>query len=310
MKHTFIHIALTLAVAVATTSCQQCDRNKTTDGFRVEVESKPIDEASMQDDLNKSKTILYTIPSPIEMASIIKETGTRYDENLLSSLHQASKYSSNLKMALNLGIYSTDMSFASIFNQSQKTVEYLNSLKALTERLGIVQLLDDNTIRRMEEKRASKDEMLNIISEVYINANQYLNENNRKNIAVMVLTGGWTEGIYIALNLVDTNKKNKGLTERIVAQKMALSTIMSVIDSNNPNDTDEDLNYLKTKMLEIKTIFDEVILEDASFPVVKTDPDTHITTIKASGVGTLSAEVLEVLREKVNEIRQEFISIQ
>ncbi len=306
MKKIFL---LSICVAGMLSACG--DRNKTTDGFQAEVQQgKEVDKSAMEDDLNKSKTILYTIPSPIEMATIIKEAGSKYDDALLSDLSRSSKYTTNLKMAMNLGIYTTDMSFASIFNQSQKTVDYLNSLKVMTEKLGINQLLDENTIKRMDEKRASKDEMLTTISEVYMNANQYLNENNRMNVAVMVLTGGWVEGIYIALNLVDVNNQNQALTERIVAQKMALATVLNIIDSNNPNDEDEDLNYIRGKMNEIKEIFDEVVIEDATFPSVTNDPDNHRSMIKAGHSGNLSPEILKLLQEKVNEIRTEFIAVE
>ena len=108
----------------------------------------------------------------------------------------------------------------------------------------------------MEAQSSSKDEMLNIVSEVYMNANQYLMENNRKNIAAEVMVGGWTEGLYIALNIIkNSEKSNKQLTERIIAQKLALSTVLNILETNNPNGYDDDLTYLTGKMQEIKIIF-------------------------------------------------------
>ena len=144
------------AVAVLT-SCQ-CNRPQSTGGFDDSFDTLAVSE-SMEDDLNKSKTILYTLPSPIEMASLIKESDVKYNEDMLNDIGLADKYSGTLKMAINLGMYSTDMSFASMFNQSQKTVEYFSALKDLSGKLGIVNLIDENTIARMEEKSTSKEDI-------------------------------------------------------------------------------------------------------------------------------------------------------
>ena len=260
----------------------------------------------MEEDLNKSKTILYTLPSPIEMASLIKESDVKYNEDMLNDIGLADKYSGTLKMAINLGMYSTDMSFASMFNQSQKTVEYFSALKDLSGKLGIVNLIDENTIARMEEKSTSKEDILKVISDVYMDVNQYLTENNRKNVAVMVLTGGWTEGLYIALSLVG-DKPNTQLNERIVAQKLALATVVNILEKTNPNGTDEDITYLQNKMNEIKVVFDEVRVELLGEVEAETNSETKTTFIKANCENEVSQDVLVLLKEKVTEIRNEFI---
>lgn len=309
MKNSLLICAATASVAMLLASCQ-CNRSQTTDEFAPDTTANTVDNSTMQDDLNKSKTIIYTLPSPLEMASIIKESGVRYDEDLLHDLSLSEQYSSNLQMALNLGIYAADMSFASIFNENQRAVDYLNSLRSLTERLGIVQLLDEETIKELEEKRSSKDEILNIITEVYQNANAYLTENNRKNISVMVLIGGWTEGFYIALNLTDPARPNKALTERIIAQKMALNTVMSILSDTNADGSDADLNYVQQKMTEVKMIFDEVRIEDGGKVMANTDSNAHLTKITASSTGVLSPDLLELLKQKVTEVRNEFVTLQ
>lgn len=291
------------AVAVLT-SCQ-CNRPQSTGGFDDSFDTLAVSE-SMEEDLNKSKTILYTLPSPIEMASLIKESDVKYNEDMLNDIGLADKYSGTLKMAINLGMYSTDMSFASMFNQSQKTVEYFSALKDLSGKLGIVNLIDENTIARMEEKSTSKEDILKVISDVYMDVNQYLTENNRKNVAVMVLTGGWTEGLYIALSLVG-DKPNTQLNERIVAQKLALATVVNILEKTNPNGTDEDITYLQNKMNEIKVIFDEVRVELLGEVEAETNSETKTTFIKANCENEVSQDVLVLLKEKVTEIRNEFI---
>ncbi|MBQ3635060.1 MAG: hypothetical protein II951_05515 [Bacteroidales bacterium] len=262
---------------------------------------------SSEEDLNKSKTILYTMPAPIEMASLIKETGVRFDDQLLHDLSAANKYNTNLKMALSLGAYATDMSVSGMFSQSQKMVDYLKTLKDITRRLGIVQIMDENAIRKLEGTNVSKDEMLNVISEVYMNTNQYLTENNRRNVATMVMAGGWVEGLYLALNLIDTNHLNKDIVERIIAQKLALATMQNIVDSENSKGEDADLTYISEKMQEIKAIFDYVEIAKVGRVSALTDPETKTTAIKANTSGELNTEIVNALKQTVTNIRNEFV---
>ena len=296
------------SLAICSIIITSCNKSKTTSTIEENYDVTVADEASAKDALNKSKTILYTIPAPVEVASFIKESGAKYDEDLLHDINKANSYDTNLKMALNLGIYTTDMSFTNIFEQSQKVVDYITSLKRLTERLGIVQLIDEETINKIEAQSSSKEELLNIVSEVYMNANQYLTENNRKNISAEVMVGCWTEGLYIALNLINNSEKsNRQLTERVIAQKLALATIMNILETSNPNGYDDDLTYLTNKMQEIRIIFDEVKAEPQGQVIATTDASAHLTTIKANIKSEISPEIMHLLTEKVNQIRKEFI---
>lgn len=303
--------SLIVSVSAAALALAACSRTQTTQNFD-SVDS--LDNSAVQadslidDDLNKSKTILYTLPAPVEMASIIKETGVKFDDRILHNLAVAGKYNTNVKMALNLGIYATDMSVSGMFEQSQRMVDYLNVLKDLTKRLGIVNVLDENAISKMDKADMTKEELLDVISEVYMNTNHYLAENNRRNIATVVMAGGWVEGLYIALNLVDSKKLNKQIVERIVAQKLTLATLLNIIESMDKDGTDEDLAYLKGKFLEIKTIFDYVELEKVGRVSAVTDPDTKTTTITANIAGELNADILDALKTAVSDVRNEFVN--
>jgi hypothetical protein len=63
------------------------------------------------DDIDKAKKIFYSLPSPLETAMLIKSAGADYNEQLLNPLGNVEKYTTNKSMALNLGIYTTDLSF-------------------------------------------------------------------------------------------------------------------------------------------------------------------------------------------------------
>ena len=287
-----------------------CSRTQTTANFDSAEATDAVvaaQDSLATEDLNKSKTILYTLPAPVEMASIIKQTGVKFNDQLLNDLSKSPKYTTNLKMGINLGIYATDMSVSGMFEQSQRMVDYLNAIKDLTKRLGIMKVLDEAAIEKLDKSDISKQEALDVISQVYMNTNQYLTENNRRNIATIVMAGGWTEGLFLALNLVDPNKLNKSVVERIVAQKLTMTTMLNILDSMDPEGMDSDLVYLKSKMLEVKSIFDLVELTKVGRVSAITDPDTKTTTITANMAGELNPDILVALKQKVSEIRAEFV---
>ncbi len=264
-----------------------------------------VDEQLLED-FNKSKLIFYSLPSPLETAMLIKRAGATYDPDLLNDLENLSKYNTNLKMALNLGVYSADMSYTSLFDQTQNTLKYMGASRKLAEQLGILGAIDETTIRRLEENMNNREVVMDIISETFMNSNAYLTENDRPTIAVMVLVGGWVEGLYIATQLTNGSlDKNPRLIDRIVYQKLSLQTVLSLLDNHQNN---SDIRYLTGKMEELKAIFDEIRIVTTSKVEAETIPEKQMTIIRSEAETFMSNEVFERLIKKVVEIRNEFIS--
>ena len=264
-----------------------------------------VNEKAMED-FNKSKLIFYSLPSPLETAMLIKRAGATYDEDLLNPLNNIDKYNTNIKKALNLGIYSADLSYTSLFDQTQSTVKYMANAKKLADGLGILNAIDDNTIKKLENNMNNREVVLDIISETFMNSNAYLSEENRPVMAVSVLVGGWVEGLYIATKLTKGSLvNNKKLIERIVYQKLSLYTVLNLLEQYKSNN---DAGYLQSKMEELKVIFDQVKIINTSKVETTTDVKNKVTTIKADSEIDISQEVFDKLMKKVDEIRTEFIS--
>ena len=104
----------------------------------------PNDE--MMEEFAKSKLIFYSLPSPLETAMLIKRSGASFNEELLNPLENIDKYTTNKKMALNLGVYSADLSYTSLFDQTQSSIKYMANAKRLADGLGILDAIDESTI--------------------------------------------------------------------------------------------------------------------------------------------------------------------
>ncbi len=255
-------------------------------------------------DLNNTKKIIYSLPSPLETAMLLKSAGASYNEELLNPVDNVSKYTTNKKMALNLGIYTTDLSFASLFDQTQTSIEYMNASKEIADRLGVIDVFKDSTIRRLEDNVNNRDVIMDIISETFMSSSAYLKENNRAAISTIVLIGGWIEGLYIATELVNqTSFDNNKLVDRIADQKFTLDIVIKIIEKYSYH---EDVASMLVTMKEVKDIFDKIEIRSTKIEPVK-DKDNNITVLQSNSKISITPEVFNELSNKVKTIRKNFI---
>lgn len=296
------YTAAILLIAFLISGCKS-DKQKTRSD-EIKLDETELD-ASLLDDINSAKKIFYSLPSPLETALLIKSAGAIYDEELLNPVENTSNYTTNRSMALNLGIYTTDLSFASLFDQTQTSIRYMNAAKEMADGLGILDAIDDNTIARLEENINNRDAIMDIISETFMSSSSFLTENERPALASIVLVGGWIEGLYIASNLVgdDPIEDNK-LVERIVDQKLSFDIVLKLLEDNQDN---TDVVGIMNDLNELKTTYDKITITTTEIQVVP-DEESNVTVLKSESTINITPAVFKELQEKVNELRTNFIS--
>ncbi len=269
-----------------------------------------ITEDDIFNDVNQAKKIFYSLPSPLETAMLIKSAGADYDEELLNSLDNVDKYTTNMSMALNLGIYTTDLSFASLFDQTQTSISYMEAAKKMAEGLDITDAINNETIKRLEQNLNNRDVIMDIISETFLNSSSFLKENDRQSVAAIVLVGGWIEGLYIATQLVGNKPiENNRLVDRISEQKLSFNIVQRMLEDNRKDESgeeNEDIVDLMVQLKELKTSFDKVKVETSE---IKIEPnnETNVTTLKSQSKITITPEAFNQLKENVRTLRTNFI---
>lgn len=301
-------ITFIFVVAVGILSSCQSNGSKSKqqdEEHKLKDSAEKVDNKLMSE-FNKSKLIFYSLPSPLETAMLIKRSGARFDAEILNPLNNASKYNTNLKMALNLGVYGADLSYTSLFDQTQSSIQYMAASKKLASGLNILDTIDEETIKKLEDNMNNRDAVIEIISETFMDSHNYLKDNDRPIISVAMLVGGWVEGLYLATSLTNGSmENNKRLLDRIIYQKLSLITVLNLLESYEGN---EDIAYLQNKMLELKDIFEQIKIVNTSNVIAETDSENRTTTIKADSETYISDQTFKTLLKKVDEIRTEFIS--
>lgn len=295
----FVSTPILIGVAFFLASCSGGNKNSSKD---IAVDSADL-ERDIFADISHAKQIFYSLPSPLESAMMIKSSGSSFSENLLNPISNVNKYTTNRSMAVNMGAYITDLSYASLFDQAQTTIKYLEAAKKLADGLGITDAIDKSTIDRLEENINNRDIILDIISETFMSTTAFLKDNDRQPLATISLIGGWVEGLYLATQLAGTGPlEGNKIVDRIVDQKLSLEMVVKLMESSKDN---ADIQSISAQINDLKKVYDKITIKSSKIqPVV--DEKTKVTTLKSTSSSDINPEVFNELKETVKTIRTNF----
>ena len=284
-------------------------RKKSQEGKEVGIEDF-LTEEDIFDDIDKAKKIFYSLPSPLETAMFLKSAGVTYNETVLNELANVEKYSTNKSKALNLGIYTTDLSFACLFDQAQTSLKYMDATKQLATEMGISDAIDEETMKRLEQNLNKRDVVMDIISETFLNSSSYLKENDQQDVAAMVLVGGWIEGLYIGTQMVGNNPvQGNKLVDRIAEQKLSFSIVERMLQDNTKNlrgEENRDIIELINELHALKTAFDKIEVQTSAVKIDEEDT-AAVTTLKSQTKIKVTPEAFAELQAAVKSLRNNFV---
>jgi len=267
--------------------------------------SIPKDKAAVVEDIKQAEKIFNALPSPLESAMLIKSVGARFDESLLNPIGNVNSYVTNKSMALNLGIYTCDLSFASLYEQTQLIIDYMNAAKKMADGLGILKAIEQSQIDKLEENINNSEVIMEIVSETFMNSNSYLSDNGQPAIAAMVLVGGWFEGLYISTQLIDMKDFNGNkLVGRIIDQKLSIDILIHLLESSKGNPAVDDLIIQVQKL---KVVFDKIKITTSKIRP-EFDKTSNSTILKSQIKTDMTPEVFKELSVTVSEIRKTFVN--
>lgn len=235
-----------------------------------ENESAEFD-AAKEELKQKIEDVAYNIPSPTEVPYLVEATGADYNSDFLNPKESVDNYMSTFsKSAVNLGVYASDIAYLSSYNQTQESLDYLQTIKQLADHLGVVSALDEVVIKRFEDNIDSKDSLEALINNSVNNVDKYLKDEQRNKVAALVTAGSFVEGLYISTALVNTypkdllpeDQRNIILTpviKIILDQKDATGEVIKLLKSV---DQDDETAQLITDFEELQKTYEELNIEE------------------------------------------------
>jgi hypothetical protein len=264
-----------------------------------EVSIQDLEGAAVSSRKETIKKIFYTIPAPMEMASLIQSSGADFDKDLLNDVENISSYMTQRQKAINLGVYGADLSYTTMFERNKESLFYLSAAKKLAEELGVANIIDDSLISRVEMNKDQKDSLLNIVSDTFWSLNAKFKEDGMEEVSAMVITGGWIEALHLAISHVEGND---ALRQRIAEQKYSLDDLIKLLASYEQQDM---LGELSADLEGLQAVFAEVEINKMKTETSKDENGTMV--IGGTKTVTMSDETLAKVVESIAAIRSKYI---
>lgn len=263
-----------------------------------------------QEDLYRAAVVIDDEPLAITQAIVVddaitaltngtalrlKESGRQYDGAFLNSPDNISRYNTNYKRALNLGIYGTDLGYTNIYAQSQDGIRYMSTIKSLANDLSIGQFFEMETIGRLVSNSHNMDSLLLITTQNFNTINHYLQSQNRSHLSVLLLTGGWLEALHITCEVAKSNPGNAQLEETIGGQKIILENIIHLLSYYKDND--KNMAALLRDLEKLQQSFNKVTITTTY------KPSTYKVVNGVMVVKDNSSSTVEITEADIADIR-------
>ncbi len=241
-------IILVLILATYTTGCKPVDKKNNNSSKSENTLSKKTIEKEVHD-------LVYPLPTTFELTSMLNGIGADYILGLSNSPDNADKYFTEKARALNLGVYSADLSYASTYHRKQETMLFLKASKKIIDNLEITSAFNETLISDVEKNLDKKDELINVITNSFYETYAFLNKNGKANLSLFIVSGSFIEGLYIATNISENTFSNPEMVKIIFDQKDSLERLLKVLQLEA---NDSDVASLITDLSELKTSYDKV----------------------------------------------------
>ncbi|UII20654.1 hypothetical protein [Fulvivirga ligni] len=269
-------------------------------GQKAEKESEQSSEefeAAESDLKEQIEEVVYEIPSPSEIPSLLERTGAEYNGSLINSNDKAESYASrNDKAALNLGAYATDIGYLVSYDKVQEALTYMSSTKKLADDLGVTGAFDASLIERFESNLSRKDSLAILINSTINKTESYLKDDDRNRLAALVVTGSFIEGLYISTALVDSyptdilpeDKRNLVLTPLIrvvLEQEKSVKDLVKMLETiENTSPVAEMITKLESLVADYEKLDIEEQIKNNRADLVLSDATLAEITKKAAEI--------------------------
>jgi hypothetical protein len=288
-----------ISIVAIIVSCNNAKDKKEKESIDAKLEPTTIDFDP--DAMKKEDIIFYNLFSPVDLDHMFTEKDAYYKSTLLNPLYNITNYIESSDASLNIGVYGADLSYLWMFNQSQQALSYVSAIQRLTDQLQIPREFVDFSAALGEAHAYAYDSLVQIASRSFAEVDAYLKDNQNPHLACLILLGGYTETMHIAMNI--NNELDENMISRLAAQKYSINSLYQLM--SNYQDNLEISEYL-IHLRKLKKAYDKF---DITFPEGSLQVDTshrQILLKKGKKITMRPEQVLEI-RMLTNQLRNHII---
>lgn len=205
-----------------------------------------------------AQNVFNSLPDRSELLKLVDENKLEYDTEILNQPDNVKNYNTELYIALNLGVYGSDLSVAGVFDQTQESLLFLKCVNSLAQKLGVNKAFDQTMFDRMDAQRDNKDSTLQIITIAFKQTDEILKANNRPATSALIIAGVWIEGFYTSCQIAKKTP-SEGIVKAIIKHKETLDNIIVLLGQN---DLDKNSLFIMDDLSTISSIMSDIISKD------------------------------------------------
>ena len=281
------------AVAAVVVGCAGTVNNGNTGGngdSSSAAQSQPAGLDPSRSALLKVNNRLFNVPSPVQLATMLKGFGQPYHREILSDVSKRDNYTTTFKQALNVGVYGADLGYINAFDQLPDATAYFGAVRSLTSELGVLNTFNEQTMERIERNSGDKDSLMYIASMVYRESDAYLMNSER------------VEGLYLLTHICPVDNMSESQMQIIGQQKHPLNNLIELLRPYYGTVGKEYDAFLE-KLSEIANIYDAINVKYTYKPA-ETDEEGKITVINSESQVMIEKQHVVAIADKVARIRE------
>lgn len=229
--------------------------NSETSSDQTEVNLQENENTEMEVIEQPENETFYLIPSPEDLFAFAQDGKLMFSANVLNNKDNTSKYNDTKSKELNFGVYTADMAYTAAFNKYQDAIGYLQTIRGLSDEIGISAVFNEQLIKRIESIIESPDSLLAVSSDSYNDIVTYLEKTDRGKSLSLIAAGGWIETIYIVTSLVEKYDSNDMTIQRLADQKLSFSNLILYLEQHKD---DVNVKSTLTDLQELKTFYESL----------------------------------------------------
>ena len=235
----------------------------------------------------------YHLPSPLQVASIFKKSGLEYNAGVTNPPENASNYTEELDQMLNFGVYSADMAYCVLNEQSNEGRKYLAVISDMAGEIGMEAVFEnEDLMNRFDANIEDKDSIEILMIDIHERTEAYMEENDMQHTSAIHFAGAWTEGMYLGVYDYENNPEKEGVGSQLTEQMAILSNIIKGL--KDPRNDGMELGWLITDLTNIQDKFDGFESVTAYY-----DDENAEELVLGEGEFESLAELIKELRAKI-----------